>query len=264
MTIHQCGNIDKTIGVLNLMPNKIQTETQILSLLESTKEDLKIKFIRLNTYQPKNINDNYLIENYHLFNDIKEELDGIIVTGAPVEQLSFEEVKYIDELREIIDYSINNLKSSIFICWSAQAALNHVYGIRKTNTPQKIFGVYSHQILDNDDILNGLEIGFESPHSRHTTLLKEDVSRCNDIKVLCTTDCEKEHIIKGKFNDYYIFGHCEYDKESLKREYLRDVSLNRPIDIPINYFRNNDPDDEIIVKWDKASIRIYKNWIKAL
>lgn len=254
----------KNIAILNLMPNKVQTETQLLKLLSDTKENINISFIRLNSYKSKNTNLDYLNNNYEVFDDIKNSIDGIIITGAPVETLNFEEVKYIDELNYILDYCKENIKSSICICWSAQAALNHYYGVRKETSNKKIFGVYNHNILNEDIILKGINEGFKTPHSRHTRLIKEDLYNCNDIKVLCTTQSKEDHIIKGKFNDYYILGHCEYDKDCLKREYYRDVNLNRPIDIPINYFENNNPKNEIIAMWEDTSIRLYKNWINSL
>lgn len=254
----------KNIAILNLMPDKVQTEIQMLKLLESTKESINVSFIRLNSYKSKNIDLDYLNNNYEVFDDIKETIDGIIITGAPVETLDFKEVKYIDELNYILDYCRENIKSSICICWAAQAALNHYYGVRKEISDKKIFGVYKHSILNQDIILNNIKEGFNTPHSRHTRLIKEDLHNCKDIKVLCTTKSKEEHIIKGKFNDYYILGHCEYDKDCLKREYDRDINLNRPIDIPINYFENNNPKNKVIAKWEDTSIRLYKNWINSL
>lgn len=254
----------KNIGILNLMPNKIETQCQLLQLLNFTKENINVKFIKLKSYKPKNVDLDYLNINYEYFDDIKDNLDGIIITGAPVETLDFKEVKYINELNYILDYCKENIKSSICICWSAQAALNHYYGVRKETCDKKIFGVYNHDILDQDNILKGISQGFKTPHSRYTRLIKEDLYNCNDIKVLCITQSKEDHIIKGKFNDYYILGHCEYDKDCLRREYNRDINLNRPIDIPVNYFKNNNPEEDIVSSWEDTSIKLYKNWINNL
>lgn len=254
----------KNIGILNLMPDKIQTEVQLLKLLYNTKENINVSFIRLNSYTCKNTSTEYLNNNYELFDNIKDELDGIVITGAPVETLDFKEVKYIYELRYILDYCRENIKSSICICWAAQAALNHFYGIRKEVLDSKIFGVYSHDILNQDVIFKDISQGFKTPHSRHTRLIKEDLNKCNRVKVLCTTDSKEDHIIKGEFNDYYILGHCEYDRDCLKREYIRDISLNKPIDIPVNYFKDNNPENDIVATWEESSIKLYKNWVDSL
>ncbi len=253
----------KNIGILNLMPDKIQTEVQLLKLLYATKENINVSFIRLNSYTCKNTSTEYLNNNYELFDNIKDELDGIVITGAPVETLDFKEVKYIDELRYILDYCRENIKSSICICWAAQAALNHFYGIRKEVSDSKIFGVYNHDILNQDVIFKDISQGFKTPHSRHTRLIKEDLNKCNRVKVLCTTDSKEDHIIKGEFNDYYILGHCEYDRDCLKREYIRDISLNKPIDIPVNYFKDNNPENDIVATWEESSIKLYKNWVES-
>jgi homoserine O-succinyltransferase len=259
--IEQINKSIKNIGILNLMPNKIETEVHILRLLEATNENLNIKFIRLRSHKSKNTSYKYLKDNYYLFEEIKKDLDAIVITGAPIEKLDFGDVTYIKELRDIFDYSKDNFKSSVYICWAAQAGLNHLYGIRKTVLHQKIFGVYNHKILKDDDIFKDINQGFKSPHSRYTSLVKEDIKRCKDIKVLCSTDYEEDHIIKGKFNDYYILGHCEYDKYCLKKEYLRDINLKLEMKVPKNYFENNNPNKDIIANWEDSSIRLYKNWI---
>lgn len=254
----------KNIGILNLMPDKIQTEIQLLKLLHSTKENINVSFIRLESYKCKNTSVEYLNNNYELFDNIKNKLDGIVITGAPVETLNFEEVKYMDELRYILDYCRKNIKSSICICWSAQAALNYFYGIRKEILDSKIFGVYNHDILSQDIIFKDINQGFKTPHSRYTRLSKEDLKKCDKVKVLSTTDSKEEHIIKGEFNDYYILGHCEYDRECLKREYIRDINLNKQIDIPVNYFKDNNPEDDVVATWEDSSIKLYKNWVSNL
>ncbi len=254
----------KCIGILNLMPNKIETERHFLKLLEDINIDVFVKFIRLGTYQSKSISKEYIYENYYLFDEVKYDLDGIIITGAPVEKLEFKDVKYIDELNQIVEYSNKNLKNKLYICWAAQAALNHTYKVRKVINSNKIFGIYSHKIIKEDKILEGVYEGFKSPHSRYTTLETVDIYKCDDVNILSTTYDDYEHIAKGKYNDYYIFGHCEYDKYTLKNEYLRDLKKNHKIDLPKDYFLENNPQKEIVNTWIESSIKIYKNWINCI
>ncbi|MGL4761677.1 MAG: homoserine O-acetyltransferase/O-succinyltransferase family protein [Sarcina sp.] len=253
---------NKTIGVLNLMPTKCETETQILRLLCETSKDIKVEFIRLDSYKPKNIPYEYLMENYRSFDEVKENLDILIVTGAPLEKMDFNEVDYIQELREVLDYAKLNIRKSLFICWGAQVALNHFYGIRKMLTKEKIFGVFSHEILNGDEILDGIGSGFKAPHSRHTQLSKEDITNCNKLKLISTTDQGQEHLLRGEFNDYYVLGHIEYDKETLKKEYIRDVEKGLEINKPKGYFIDDDIDNGINFNWREDAIKFYENLLK--
>lgn len=256
------GCCSKTIGVLNLMPTKCETETQILRLLCETSNDIKVEFIRLDSYKPKNIPYDYLVQNYKRFDEVKENLDILIVTGAPLEKMDFDEVDYIQELRGVLDYAKLNIKKSLFICWGAQVALNHFYGIRKMLTKEKIFGVFSHEILNGDEILDGIGSGFKAPHSRHTELSKEDIRNCNKLKLISATDEGQEHLLRGEFNDYYILGHIEYDKETLKKEYIRDVEKGLEINKPKGYFIDDDIDNGINFNWREDAIKFYKNLLK--
>ncbi|MGL5614904.1 MAG: homoserine O-acetyltransferase/O-succinyltransferase family protein [Sarcina sp.] len=254
----------KTIGLLNLMPTKCETETQILRLLCETGEDLRVECIKLDSYKPKNISYEYIKENYLSFGEIKDKLDGIIITGAPLEKIDFEAVDYIEELREVLDYSKKNIKNSLHICWGAQVALNHFYSIKKLLTENKIFGVFSNEILKRDKILDGIDSGFKAPQSRHTTLNKVDINNSKDITVLAVTEEGEEHLIKGNHNDYYILGHIEYDKNTLEAEYLRDINKGFEIDMPKNYFVDNNLDKGINFNWHKDGVSLYKNWIRLL
>ena len=251
----------KTIGVLNLMPTKCETETQILRLLCETRKELKVEFIRLDSYKPKNIPYEYIVNNYRSFSEVKESLDLLIVTGAPLEKLEFDEVDYIDELREVLDYTKLNIEKSLYICWGAQVALNHFYSIRKRLKSEKIFGLFSHEILNGDKILRGIEGGFKAPHSRHTSLVKEDLDRCNKLKQIAKTQEGEDFLLKGEFNDYYILGHIEYDKDTLKNEYLRDIEKGLKINKPRGYFINNNIDEGINFNWRENAIKFYKNLI---
>ena len=251
----------KTIGVLNLMPTKCETETQILRLLCETRKELKVEFIRLDSYKPKNIPYEYIVNNYRSFSEVKESLDLLIVTGAPLEKLEFNEVDYIDELREVLDYTKLNIEKSLYICWGAQVALNHFYSIRKRLKNEKIFGLFSHEILNGDKILSGIEGGFKAPHSRHTSLVKEDLDKCNKLKQIAKTQEGEDFLLKGEFNDYYILGHIEYDKDTLKNEYLRDIKKGLKINKPRGYFINDNIDEGINFNWRENAIKFYKNLI---
>ena len=251
----------KTIGIINLMPKKSETESQILRLLSLGNEDINVEFIRIESYVSSS--NEYLIDNYATFNDVKDRLNGVIITGAPLEKLEFQEVSYINELKEILDYVKNNVKSSLYICWGAQVALNHFYNIRKQLKDSKIFGVFSHEIIKHDDILNGIANGFKAPHSRHTCLNRQDLES-SKLKLICTTNEGEEHIIKGNFNDYYILGHCEYDEITLADEYFRDLNKGLPIDVPKNYFYNDDSTLGINFSWREDGVKIYANWVSQI
>lgn len=254
----------KHIGIINLMPNKVETEAQILTLLGNVDEDLNIHFIKINTYRAEHENYKYMQLNYESFNDIKDSLNGIIVTGAPLEKLEFEDVSYIDELNKILDWTKENNKYSLYICWGAQAALNHFYGIGKEIKNKKIFGVFHHEIIKNDKIFKGVNSGFKSPHSRYTCLNRNDIDKCKDIELIAVTDENEEHILKGNFNDYYILGHLEYNKDTLKNEYLRDLNKGLEVDIPKNYFEDDLIDNNINFNWREDAIKIYSNWISII
>lgn len=260
----ECKKKRKRIGVLNLMPIKGETEAHILNMLYKCGEDLDIDFIRLESHKSKHTSKEYLEKNYRTFNEIKDRLDRMIITGAPLEKLDFSEVSYIKELTEIFDYLRKYQKKALYICWGAQAALNHFYGIRKVVLDNKVFGVFSHEILQEGDILKGIENGFKAPHSRHSTLSKEDVLNNKNLQVLAENELGEFTFLKGKSNDYYILGHLEYGKDVLKKEYLRDKAKGEFIEIPTNYFQGNDESKDIIFSWERTAERIYKNWIQGI
>lgn len=254
-------NGEKHIGIVNLMPKKSETEAQILSLLNNCNEDLNIHFIKINTYKSEHENYKYMQLNYEDFNDVKEELNGVIITGAPLEKIAFRKVSYIDELNDILDYIKENKKTSLYICWGAQVALNHFYGIRKELKDNKIFGVFKHEIIKRDDILKNVDSSFKSPHSRYTSLNRQDIKKNKDVELLAITDENEESILKGSFNDYYLLGHLEYDKDTLKEEYLRDLDKGLKINMPKHYFKDNSVENDIDFNWRDDAIKIYSNWI---
>lgn len=251
----------KHIGIVNLMPKKSETEAQILSLLNNCTEDLNIHFIKINTYKSEHENYKYMQLNYENFEEVKNTLNGVIITGAPLEKIDFKEVSYIDELNGILDYIRENKKTSLHICWGAQVALNHFYGIRKELKDNKIFGVFSHEIIKGDKILNGINSSFKSPHSRHTSLNREDIEKNKEVELLAITEENEEHILKGSFNDYYLLGHLEYSKDTLKNEYLRDLDKGLQINMPKHYFKDNVVENDINFNWREDAIKIYSNWI---
>lgn len=257
-----CKRRIKRIGILNLMPLKGETEAHILNMLYSSGENLCVDFIKLESHESKNTSKDYLNKNYSTFNEVRDELDGVIITGAPLEKLDFNEVLYIKELNDIFDYLKENRKQALYICWGAQAALNHFYGVRKINLDNKVFGVFSHEILKEGDILVGVESGFKAPHSRHSTLNKEDILKNRSLDVLAENEIGEISFLKGRFNDYYILGHLEYGKDVLKKEYLRDKAKGEYIELPINYFQGNDENKDIIFSWKKAAEKVYSNWIE--
>lgn len=252
----------KKVGILNLMPTKCETETQILRLICESEMDVAVEFIRLDSYKPKNIPYEYLIKNYKRFDEVKNNLDILIVTGAPLEKLEFDEVDYIDELRYVLNYSKFNIKKSLYICWGAQVALNHFYGVRKILTDEKIFGVFSHEIINGDEILSGIDGGFKAPHSRHTQMSKSDIKNCDKLKLISATENGYEHILRGEFNDYYILGHIEYDRETLLNEYVRDVEKGLNVNKPKGYFVDDNIDKGINFNWHDDAIKFYENLLR--
>ncbi|QAA34297.1 homoserine O-acetyltransferase/O-succinyltransferase family protein [Clostridium manihotivorum] len=249
------------IGILNLMPNKYDTEKQLLELLSRTKLDLEVNFIRLLTHSSKSVPNEYLEENYEFFDEVKEDIDCLIVTGAPVEKLEFNQVSYIDELNKIMDYMKSKGKKSVFICWGAQAALNHYYGIRKELCEEKVFGIFKHKKLEECLLLEGISDNFYAPHSRHTRLRSEDIRRYSALTTLAYSEGAGEYIIVDD-NSLYILGHCEYHKETLKNEYFRDLNKGLSINIPKNYFVNDDPYNDIIESWQEDGVKLYENWLR--
>lgn len=256
------GKSLKHIGIVNLMPKKSETEAQIISLLNNCNEDLNVHFIKINTYKSEHENYKYMQLNYEDFNDVKEILNGVIITGAPLEKLEFKDVSYIDELTNILNYIKENKKTSLHICWGAQVALNYFYGIRKELKRDKIFGVFSHEIIKGDEILKGINSSFKAPHSRHTSLNRQDIERCKEVELLAITEENEEHILKGSFNDYYLLGHLEYDKNTLKEEYLRDLDKGLKINMPKHYFKDDSVESGIDFNWRDDAVKIYSNWVE--
>lgn len=252
------------IAILNLMPTKEETETQFMRLLSNSPLQVNITLINTKTYKSKNTTAEYLDKFYKNFDDIKDKkFDGMIITGAPVETLPFEDVAYWEELKNIFDFADKNVTSTIYICWGAQAALYHYYGIKKFELPEKVFGVFPH--TKNNDLHEPLFKGFDDvfyiPHSRHTSVNVEDVKNVDDLVVLSETEFTGLSIAKSKDNKkIFLTGHMEYDRNTLKNEYNRDIAKGMNIKPPYNYFSDKE-NTHVDVKWTSTANLFYTNWL---
>ena len=252
------------IAILNLMPTKIETETQFMRLLSNSPLQVNITLIYTETYKSKNTSKTHLEKFYKKFDDIKNKhFDGMIITGAPVETMPFEDVKYWDELKLIFDFADKNVTSTIYICWGAQAALYYYYGITKQILPEKLFGVFPHK-KNNDlhePLFKGIDDTFFIPHSRHTTVKTQDVQKIEDLIILSESNETGLSIAKSKDNKkIFLTGHMEYDRDTLKGEYERDISKGLQIKPPINYFVD-DLKTTVDVKWTSTANLFYTNWL---
>ena len=252
------------ILVLNLMPKKIETETQFARILGNTPLQVEMDLIHTKSHESKNTSKEHLLSFYKTFDDVRmNKYDGMIITGAPVEQMEFEEVEYWDELCEIMEWSKKNVTSTFHICWGAQAGLYYHYGIKKYPTGKKLFGVYPHTLdYKNSILFRGFDDVFMVPQSRHTTVRREDVEKVSKLKILASSEETGVYAMatnKGK--QIFITGHSEYDADTLKNEYLRDKAKGLPIEIPINYFPDDDPTKEPIVSWRAHANLLFSNWL---
>ncbi len=254
------------IAVLNLMPTKVETETQLLRVLGNTPLQINVQFIHTKTHVSKNTSKSHIETFYKTFDDIKDsKFDGLIITGAPVEKMDFEEVDYWEELCQIMEWSKENVTSTFHICWGAQAALYYHYGVPKIPMEEKVFGLFEHSV--NPDkrhkmLLRGFDDTFYAPHSRHTGVNKEDIEKVSALEILAESPEAGVYIITDKNERrFFITGHSEYDADTLQKEYLRDVNKGLEIKVPNNYFPNDDPTKEPIVKWRSHANLLYSNWL---
>jgi homoserine O-succinyltransferase len=252
------------VAILNLMPTKIVTETQLLRLLGNSALQVEITLLQTATYQPKNTTSDHLVAHYETWEQVrKKKFDGLVITGAPVEQMPFEEVDYWDELCVIMDWARTNVFSTLYICWGAQAGLYHRYGIQKYPLSQKMFGVFEHKVLArNEKLLRGFDDSFLAPHSRHTEVRLEDVEKVDELKVLAASEDAGLYLAATQ-NGRHIFvtGHSEYDPLTLKGEYDRDVKQGLPIEVPRNYYPNDDPSQPPLVRWRGHANLLFANWL---
>jgi len=255
------------IALVNLMPTKIDTETQFVRLLSNSPIQINVEFIHTRTHKAKNVLQSHMENFYKSIDEVKhKKYDGMIITGAPVELLEFEEVDYWEELKEIFEFSHRNVTSAMYICWGAQAALHYFYGLNKIELPAKVFGVFEHEKKhDTCMLLNGFDDVFYVPHSRHTEVAKEDIMSVEELIILAESEEAGVHIaVTDDYSRIFIMGHSEYDPLTLKKEYDRDVSQNKPINIPKNYYHGDDPTKQPYVKWRSHANLLFKNWINII
>ena len=252
------------IVLLNLMPTKIATETQFSRLLGNTPLQVHLELIHTTSHQSRNIAPEHLLAFYKTFDQIRDrKFDGMVITGAPVEQMPFEEVDYWPELKEIMEWSKTHVHSTLHICWGAQAGLYYHYGIQKHPLPEKLFGVFAHRVeYKNPILLRGFDDVFMVPHSRHTTVLREDIEKVPELKIAAASDEAGIYaVFTAGGRQVFLTGHSEYDPLTLKREYDRDKALGLSVPVPKNYFPNDDDTQPPLVTWRAHAHLLFSNWL---
>ena len=252
------------IVVLNLMPTKIVTETQLTRLLGNTPLQVHLELMHMSSHRSKNVPQEHLLSFYKSFDEIKDrKFDGMVITGAPVELMEFEDVDYWEELCQIMEWSKTHVHSTFHICWGAQAGLYYHYGIGKQLLPQKMFGVFPHKAdYKRAILLRGFDDTFYVPHSRHTTVRREDIEAVPELKILASSDEAGVYAVMNKEgHQIFITGHAEYDPRTLETEYLRDKNLGKPISVPKNYYPDDDDTKEPVVCWRGHANLLFSNWL---
>lgn len=250
--------------ILNLMPLKITTETDLLRVLSNSPLQIEIDFMKIKDHEHKHTSAEHMEQFYKTFDQVKKQkYDGMIITGAPVEHLPFEAVTYWDEMQEIMDWSLNNVTSSLFICWASQAALFHFYGVPKYGLAKKMFGVFKHQVSDNKiPIFRGFDDEYYVPHSRHTEVRAEDIAKVEGLEIISHSDVSGVNMVMARNGrQFFITGHAEYSRLTLDTEYKRDRSKNLPIEIPANYYPNDNADEKPTLRWRSAANLLFTNWL---
>ena len=252
------------IVILNLMPTKIETETQLLRVLSNSPLQVDIELLQMATHVSKNTSQEHLLQFYKTFEQIRHErYDGMIVTGAPVEQMPFEAVDYWPELCEIFEWSKRHVWSTFHICWGAQAGLYYHHGIQKYPLERKISGVFSHQVTDPaHPLLRGVDESFWVPHSRYTEIRRQDIYTAPQLQLLCWSEAAGVHLVSDlSCRNFYAMGHSEYDRDTLAKEYARDVAKGLDADAPENYFPGGDPAQTPLMNWRGAGSLLFSNWL---
>lgn len=252
------------IGILNLMPTKIATETQILRSLSNTPLQIEVEFVGTSTYTGKNTPQEHLFEFYKTFGEIKDtNFDGFIITGAPVELMEFEEVDYWDELCRIMEWTKTHVHSTLHICWGAQAALYYHYGVPKYTLPEKMSGVFTHRLLTpKSRLFHGFDSEFSAPHSRHTETRAEDILKVEELKLMAVSDEAGVYAVCDRDGSrFFVTGHSEYDAETLDTEYRRDLAKGLNPSLPKHYYPNDDPQNPPVLCWRAHSTLLYTNWL---
>lgn len=252
------------ILILNLMPLKQDTEIQLLRALSNTPLQVDVTFLHMSSHVSKNTSASHLNKFYLEFNDIREEkFDGMIITGAPVEKMEFEEVGYWEELKQIMEWSDTNVTSTIHLCWGAQAGLYHHYGVQKQELPEKVFGIYHHKVMNRKEpLVRGFDDIFMAPHSRHTRIDEEAVEKDDRLKILARSEEAGIYIILAEEGKrIFVLGHPEYDRVTLHQEYVRDRDKGLPIQMPLNYYPDNDETKRPLLQWRSHANNLYTNWL---
>lgn len=255
------------IGLLNLMPNKIRTETQIARLIGATPLQVELSLVRIGSHSSKNTAEDHLISFYNTWEEVRDRrFDGFIITGAPIEKLEFEEVTYWEELTAILDWTTTHVHSSFFVCWGAMAAIQHFHGVPKYLLEKKAFGVYRHQNLaPASPYLNGFSDDFNIPVSRWTEVRAQDLTPHKDLELLMDSPVTGPCLIHERFgNRLYIFNHIEYDSSTLSEEYFRDREAGGPVEIPHDYYPYNNPENEPLNRWRSHAHLLFGNWINTI
>ena len=252
------------ILIVNLMPTKIVTETQLARLLGNTPLQVEMELLMMSSHKSKNTSEEHMLAFYKTFDEVKHRnFDGMVITGSPVEHMPFEEVDFWDELCEIMEWSKTHVTSTFHICWGAQAGLYYHYGINKHQIPDKLFGVFEHYVAHKGSILfRGFDDTFMVPHSRHTTVFKEDIEKVKELKILSLSEVAGVYAVatdKGK--QIFITGHSEYDADTLEKEYLRDKNAGLKIDMPVNYYPDDDDTKRPVNSWRSSANLLYSNWL---
>lgn len=252
------------IAILNLMPLKEETELQLLRSLSNTPLQVNITFLMVTSHESKNTATSHLNQFYITFDDVKEQsFDGMIITGAPIEQMEFEEVDYWEELTRIMEWTKTNVTSTIHLCWGAQAAMYYHYGIQKKPLDRKMFGLFWHKVLNRKiPLVRGFDDMFLAPHSRHTEVPRESIKACGDLMILADSDEAGVFLAMNRDGrQIFVMGHPEYDRVTLDGEYKRDVGKGLDIDMPMNYYQGNDPENKPILMWRSHANNMYTNWL---
>ena len=250
--------------ILNLMPLKITTETDLLRLLSNSPLQIEVDFLKIKGHTSKNTPEEHMRTFYQDFDRIRQnKYDGLIITGAPVEHLPFEEVTYWEELRQIMNWADKHVFSTMFICWAAQAGLYHHYGIPKYPLSQKMFGIFRHTVSDDKlPIFRGFDDEFFVPHSRHTEILRSDIEKVEGLSIISESVESGVNMVIGKGGrQLFVTGHLEYSRYTLDNEYRRDLAKNLPIQVPVNYYAGDDPSNQPLIKWKSAANLLFANWL---
>ena len=252
------------IAILNLMPTKEVTETQLLRLIGNSPLQIDITLLRTASYQARNVSSAHLDTYYKTFDEVRDnKFDGLIITGAPVEMMEFEEVQYWNELTRIMDWAETHVFSTLYICWAAQAGMYYRYGVPKYELPRKCSGVFRHRLLyKNFPLLRGFDDYFFAPHSRHTEVRAEDIAKVPELQLLCDSVKAGVYLVASRDGKHvFVTGHCEYDAYTLKYEYERDLARGLNPDIPYNYFPDDNPENEPMVRWRSHGNLLFTNWL---